>query len=250
MNTLVIVEDERLAVEKLRKLVDGSGLAIGQMIELSGVEEAVNWFASHPAPDLVFMDVQLRDGTCFEIFENIRLEAPVIFTTAFDTFAIRAFEVNSIDYLLKPIDPELFGRAIAKFKNHYASGRAVATEKLLAQLPAAYKTRFLIRTGIHFKSVSVAEIEAFFVQEGATFLQTKEGKTLDVDQSLDQLEKMVDPGMFYRVNRNYLLNIHYIRDMIGYSGSRIKVKMAIGNYPDAILVSRERVNSFKQWMDR
>jgi len=158
--------------------------------------------------------------------------------------------VNSIDYLLKPIDPELLSNAIKKYKDHYTAEKSERINQMISEMPVKYKSRFLIKTGIHFKSVAINEIESFFIQERATFLLTKEAKTLDIDYSLDQLEKMVDPEDFFRANRNYLINMHYIKDMIGYSGSRIKIKMQYGSYPDTIIISRERVNAFKIRMDR
>jgi DNA-binding LytR/AlgR family response regulator len=196
------------------------------------------------------MDIQLNDGICFEIFESVKITAPIIFTTAFDAYAIKAFSVNSIDYLLKPIDPELFRNSINKFKEHYPLGKNGQIQEMITEMPLKFKSRFLIKTGIHFKSVPVNEIESFFIQERSTFLITKDGKTMDIDYSLDQLEKMVNPEDFFRVNRNYLINIDFIKDMIGYSGNRIKVKMLYGTYAEPIIVSREKVFKFKEKMDR
>jgi DNA-binding LytR/AlgR family response regulator len=250
MIRIVIIEDEVPAVEKLKQLLSNTGENISIEQILGSVEESVNWLSSHPAPDLIFMDVQLSDGISFEIFESVRIVAPVIFTTAFDTYAIKAFKVNSIDYLLKPIDPDLLAKALAKFKDHYATIKTDQISQIMQEMPVHYKSRFLIKTGVHFKSVPVTEIESFFIQERATFLITRDGKTLDIDYSLDHLEKLVDPENFFRANRNYLINIDFIKDMIGYSGSRIKLKMVVGTYPEPIIVSRERVNAFKIRMDR
>jgi len=250
MIRIVIVEDEQPAVAKLKQLLANTGEKISIEQTLGSVEESVNWLSNNPVPDLIFMDVQLSDGICFEIFDSVKINVPVIFTTAFDSYAIRAFKVNSIDYLLKPIDPELLAVALNKFKDHYPLVKSDRFSQLISEVPVKYKSRFLIKTGEHFRSVAISDIEAFFIQERATFLWTKDGKTLDIDYSLDQLEKMVDPEYFFRANRNYLINIHFIKDMIGYSGSRIKVKMLNGNYPDPIVVSRERVIAFKIRMDR
>ena len=250
MIKIVIIEDEKPAVEKLKQLLLNTGESISIISIMGSVEEAVNWLSANPAPDLIFMDIQLSDGISFEIFESVKITVPVIFTTAFDAYAIRAFKVNSIDYLLKPIDPELLLNAIKKYKDHYTSVKSDQLHQILSEMPVHYKSRFLIKTGEHFRSVAVTDIESFFIQERATFLLTKEAKTLDIDYSLEQLEKMVNPEDFFRANRNYLINIHYIKDMIGYSGSRIKIKMQSGNYSDPIIISRDRVTAFKSRMDR
>ena len=250
MINLIIIEDEQPAIAKLKKILLESGEGINIVQILGGVEESVNWLSNHPAPDLIFMDIQLSDGICFEIFDAIKITAPIIFTTAYDAYAIKAFTVNSIDYLLKPIDPELLRKSLSKFKEHYLSGRTDQINQLISDMPVKFKSRFLIKTGVHFKSVPVSDIESFFIQERSTFLKTKDGKTLDIDYSLDQLEKMVNPEDFFRANRNYLINTDFIKDMIGYSGNRIKVKMLYGTYAEPIIISRERVIAFKQKMDR
>ena len=250
MINVIIIEDEQPAIEKLKKILLESGEIINIVKILGGVEESVNWLSNHPAPDLIFMDIQLNDGICFEIFEAIKITVPIIFTTAYDAYAIRAFSVNSVDYLLKPIDPELLRNSLNKYKEHYLSGKTDQINHMINEMPVKFKSRFLIKTGVHFKSVSVTDIESFFIQERSIFLTTKDGKTLDIDYSLDQLEKMVNPEDFFRVNRNYLINTDFIKDMIGYSGNRIKVKMLYGTYLEPIVVSRERVIAFKQKMDR
>ncbi len=250
MIRIIIIEDEQPAVEKLKQLLSRTGEPIELLSVAGSVEESVNWLVNNPSPDLIFMDIQLSDGICFEIFEAVKVNTPVIFTTAFDAYAIRAFKVNSVDYLLKPVDPELLKQALEKYKSHYAGLHQDHISQMISQFPVQYKTRFLIKSGLHFKSVPVNEIEAFFIQERSTFLMTREAKLMDMDYSLDQLEKMVDPDIFFRVNRNFLVNIHFIKDMIGYSGNRIKVKMEYGNYDEPIIVSREKVGAFKLWMDR
>ncbi len=250
MINIVIIEDEKPAIEKLKQLLVNTGEAISIIKILGSAEESVNWLSLNPSPDLIFMDIQLNDGISFEIFESVTINAPVIFTTAFDTYAIKAFKVNSIDYLLKPIVPELLSRALQKYKDHYAGHTTDNINQMISQIPISYKNRFLIKTGEHFRSVEVSDIESFFIEERSTFFITKESKTLDIGFSLDQLEKMVNPDIFFRANRNYLVNIQYIKDMIGYSGNRIKLKMQIGNYPEPIIISRDRINAFKQRMDR
>ena len=250
MINIVIVEDEKPAIDKLKQLLLNTGEAFSIIKILESVEESVNWLSHNPSPDLIFMDIQLSDGISFEIFESVNIIAPVIFTTAYDTYAIKAFKVNSIDYLLKPIAPELLFKAIQKYKSHYPSHSTDRINQMISQIPISYKTRFLIKTGEHFRSVEVSDIESFFIQERCTFFVTKESKTLDIGYSLDQLEKIANPDIFFRANRNYLVNIQYIKDMIGYSGNRIKLKLQYGNYPEPIIISRDRINAFKQRMDR
>ena len=249
MIKIVIIEDEKPAIDKLKYLLLGTGEEITIVKVLGSVEESVNWLSNNASPDLIFMDIQLSDGIAFEIFESVNISSPVIFTTAFDSYAIKAFKVNSIDYLLKPIEAELLTKALKKYHDHYPNPLSDQINQMISQIPITYKSRFLIKTGEHFRSVSAIDIESFFIQEHSTFFITNESKILDIDYSLDQLEKMVNPDNFFRANRNYLVNIHYIRDMIGYSGSRIKLKMQSGNYPEPVIISRERVNAFKQRMD-
>lgn len=248
---VVIVEDEELAAEKLQGLIRNAAPDCEVIQILESVEEAVNWFSANPAPDLVFMDIQLDDGTSFEIFEEISIEAPIIFTTAFDQYALRAFKVNSVDYLLKPIDKDELARALMKFKKIYNKNGdfEAKVSRVIEQLSHKYKTRFFIRVGTRFQSIPVARICAFFVEERSTFLKTLEGKTYDLDYSLDQLQTLVDPRQFYRVNRNFLININCINDIVSYSTSRLKLRLSVG-FEEGIIVSRDKVSDFKHWMDK
>lgn len=245
---VVIVEDEALAAEKLGNLLEKVAPEDQILATIESVEEAVEWFSQNPAPDLIFMDIQLDDGISFEIFDAIKLEVPVIFTTAYNEYAIRAFKVNSVDYLLKPIEEEALAAAIGKFRKF--SQQPVDFEKriagVLSQFREKYKSRFFVKTGQRFQSITVEKVSCFFVAERFTFLKTQEGKTCDLDYSLDQLQKLVDPGMFFRVNRNFLVNINAIDEIISYSTNRLKLKVA----KEEIIVSRDNVAEFKLWMDR
>lgn len=248
---VVIIEDEKLAAEKLvtqlQRLVPG--IVILSIIE--SVEEAVNWFASNIPPDLVFMDIQLEDGISFEIFDAVKVEAPVVFTTAYDEFAIRAFKVNSIDYLLKPISDEDLKTALEKFSTKFDE-ELVLTRKvasLVEQISKKYKNRFFIKIGNRYQSVQVAEICCFFVEERNTFFRTSAGKTFDLDHSLDQLQLLVDPEQFFRISRNYLVSINCISEAVSYSTNRLKVKLKSG-FEDGLIVSRDRVSEFKHWMNK
>lgn len=248
---VVIVEDEKLAADKLQHLLRKIDTDINVLKVLESVEDSVNWFADNPSPDLVFMDIQLDDGISFEIFESVKIKAPVIFTTAYDEYAIRAFKVNSVDYLLKPLEVETLEKALKKFKTVF-SGESLIEESLariVGQMSNHYKSRFFIKVGIKYQSIQVKDICCFFVEERNSFIRTKAGKTMDVDHSLDQLQKMVDPSLFFRVNRNVLVNINCIDEIIGYSSNRLKIRLSSGLDNDPI-VSRDKVSEFKKWMDR
>jgi DNA-binding LytR/AlgR family response regulator len=245
---VVIVEDERLAskrLERLLKIVE-PGAEVVQILE--SVDDAVNWFPQNPKPDLIFMDIQLDDGISFEIFDAVKIDCPVIFTTAYNEYAIRAFKVNSVDYLLKPIEQEALEAAIQKFKKLFATTGDFETKlaKVFGQISAKYKSRFFVKVGIRYQSIPVENICCFFVEERSTFLKTKQDKSYDLDYSLEQLQNMVDPGQFFRINRNYLVNINCIEEIISYSTNRLKIK--VGKTEQ--IVSREKVADFKQWMDR
>lgn len=248
---IVIIEDEQPAAQKLVQLLKRAAPGAEVLAVLESVEESVNWLATHPAPDLIFVDIQLDDGISFEIFETLKIEAPVIFTTAFDQYAIRAFKVNSVDYLLKPIDGEALKKALQKFDRLHARPASWETrlEKIMEQIPAGYKSRFLIKIGAKYQPVPAEKVCCFFVEERNTFLRTVEGKTYDLDYSLDQVQHLTDPGKFFRINRNFLVNINCIEEIFSYSTSRLKLKL-LNFANDDIIVSRDKVPEFKRWMDR
>lgn len=248
---VVIVEDEQPASQKLVRLLKSSDDTIVIESILESVESAVNWFLMNPAPELVFMDIQLEDGLCFEIFEKVTVKAPVIFTTAFDSYALQAFKVNSVDYLLKPLNEVELQKALQKYKNIFERNDFDSRmEQLLQQFQPPVKERFLVKIGEHFRSVPVDEISCFYIKERYNFLCTKSGKSYALDYSLDKLENLLDRKKFFRVNRNLILNFYSIKDVVAYSSSRLKIVIDGFHCEDEILVSRERVAEFKQWMDR
>lgn len=252
MAKILIIEDERLAAEKLERMVlklKSDWTVIGT---IETVEHAIKWFSSNPSPDLVLMDIQLADGISFDIFDEVNINSPIIFTTAYDAYAIRAFRVNSIDYLLKPIDPDALNTAITKYetlKNNPPTDN-LKFEIARQQICQTYKTRFLVKVGCNMLSVLSTNIELFYISERSVFLHTFEGKTYDVDYSLDQLQQLVDPDCFYRINRNYLININAVTKLMSYSTSRIKVELHPSFKSDDLIVSREKVAEFKRWLDR
>jgi len=248
---VLIVEDEQPASQKLIRLLReiDSGIEVVEIIE--SVEGATNWLLSHTNPDLIFMDIQLEDGVCFEIFENYDIKTPVIFTTAFDEYSLKAFKVNSVDYLLKPIVLEELKNAIEKFKTvHHQKVNFTKIESFINQLQPKTKERFLIKTGEHYRSIPVSRINCFFIKERCNFINVDKGKNYAIDYSLDKAEDLIDSKMFFRVNRNIIINFLAIQDIIVYSSSRLKVMLTNWDENDEILVSRERVAEFKEWMDR
>jgi DNA-binding LytR/AlgR family response regulator len=251
MNVLII-EDEKPAAEKLKQLLKKLNHNIIVCDILETVEQSINWFTHNPAPDLVFMDIQLDDGICFEIFNEITIETPVIFTTAYDEYAIQAFKVNSIDYLLKPLDTASIETAIRKFEKVFRPKEKIneKLEQLYNQLLNTYKTRFFIKIGSRYRSVQIEEIAYFYINERCTFLKTHSGKEYDIDYSLEQLEKLVDPQYFFRINRNYLINIESISEILSYSTNRLRLKLKNDPEKEDLVVSRDKIREFKKWMDK
>jgi len=248
---ILIIEDEKPAANRLTKLLEPHFPEISPIANLDTVTRAVTWFEQNPEPDLIFCDIQLADGISFEIFEKVKLSTPVIFTTAFDQYAIKAFQVNAIDYLLKPIDPVELAKAVEKFKTRQV--KPALDLDILKSLPQPekkpYKSRFLVRFGEKIQSISVEETAFFFSEERVTFLQTSDGKKFVLDSTLEQVESAVDPAVFFRINRKYLCRVDAVSEVLSYSNSRLKVKLKNSQDND-ILISREKVGEFKNWLDR
>ncbi len=251
MNVL-IVEDEGIAAERLTQLLVQLDANIEVVAHLDSIKTSVDWFHSNEAPDLAFFDIQLADGLSFEIFKQIEVTCPIIFTTAYDQYAIEAFKVNSVDYLLKPMMESDLQRALTKFKKQNQPTQTVdmATLMNLIQKPTkSYKERFVIKVGEHLKSVLTNEVEIFLSENKATYLHSKENKRFIIDFTLDQIQEAIDPNLFFRINRKYLIHIDGIKDIITYSNSRLKLELHHFNADDMI-VSREKVTLFKEWLDR
>jgi len=252
MNVLII-EDEKLAAERLISLITQYDPNIKVVGNCDSVSASVKWFNSNPVPDLAFLDIQLADGLSFEIFDQTIIDCPVIFTTAFDEYAIKAFKVNSIDYLLKPIDYEEISAAIDKFKRTQVKVSTPtphhAFDKVLQILSNNYKKRFVIKVGEHIRSIPVEEILYFYSYEKATYLLTSENRNYVIDYPLEQIESLVDPGLFFRVNRKYIISMNSFTDIISYSNSRLKIELLHSNDHD-VIVAREKVKEFKKWLDK
>jgi len=254
MYKVLIVEDEKPAADWLKQLILKFNPQISVLSVIDSVSGAVEWFQTNQAPDLVFMDIQLADGLSFEVFEHVKVNCPVIFTTAYQEYAIKAFKVNSVDYLLKPIAFKELETAFKKFEDHaksFESAPSVTVEllnKVQEMLQKQYKTRFVIKVGEHLKSIEIEDILFFYSLEKATYLCTANFKTYDIDYSLDRICEMVDERRFFRINRKYILSNTSIADIIFYSNSRLKIKLRKPD-EDNIIVSRDKVAAFKQWLD-
>lgn len=260
MNVL-IVEDEDLAVRKLKKLVNevDPGLQIAGVT--GSIEDTVNWIRENPAPDLIFMDIELADGQSFEIFNQVDVSSTVIFTTSYDEYALQAFRVNSIDYLLKPIQREELERSLKKFHDLVGrrrvgdtNGHSLDLNQLLKELqthsPAKdYRRRFLVRQGQRLLSVEVQDIAYFYTDERFSFFRTFANQKFLVDYTLDELDGAIDPDRFFRINRGVIVTHQSVEQIQPYFGNRLALTLKPVFEKEAI-VSRERVSDFKIWMGK
>jgi len=248
---VVIIEDEKPAARRLSRMLNEIGLEPIAM--LHSVEEAVNWFYKNKHPDLLFLDIQLSDGLSFEIFEEIEIKSAIIFTTAYDEYALKAFKLNSVDYLLKPIDSDELENAVNKYKKIHAnkmnqSFNFEQIKNLISPSQKNYKKRFTVKIGQHLKMISTEAIECFYSENKATHIHTIDNRSYLIDDTLEQLEMKLQPETFFRVSRKYFVNINAIKDIISYSNSRLKIILQSYNESE-IIVSRERVKDFKNWID-
>ncbi|NIJ55741.1 LytR/AlgR family response regulator transcription factor [Dyadobacter arcticus] len=245
---ILIIEDEKPAARRLIQLLTEKLPQSEILGNLDTVTAAVDWFTKNPQPDLIFLDIQLADGISFEIFEKAKVTAPIIFCTAFDQYAIKAFKLNSIDYLLKPIDPEELGNALDKFQSGRKE-RAISLEQIrnLIQPTKTFKNRFLVKIGERIQTIDVHDIAYFFSEEKVTLLQTRQSKKYIVDYTLDEIEDMVSPEQFFRLNRKYISAIGAIKEVFTYSNSRLKIHLEHCTDND-ILISREKMGAFKEWL--
>ncbi|MGV6846663.1 MAG: LytR/AlgR family response regulator transcription factor [Lutibacter sp.] len=247
---VVIVEDEKPAARRLNRLLEA--MKIYPVAILHSVEESINWFSKNKQPELIFLDIQLSDGLSFEIFDEIEIKSPIIFTTAYDKYALKAFKLNSVDYLLKPIENEELKQAIEKFKSikeNYNNQVSVVKkiEEILIPNRIAFKKRFLVKFGQHLKLIAVDHVQCFFSENKGTYLHTSNNRTYLIDKSLEELEQQLNPQHFFRVNRKFLVNIQFIMEILAFSNSRLKLKLNQFNEHE-IIVSRDRVKSFKSWI--
>ncbi|MFV5691858.1 LytR/AlgR family response regulator transcription factor [Flavobacterium sp. LT1R49] len=247
----IIIEDEKPAARLLQRKLEKLHIQVGVM--LHSVEESIDWFSKNKHPDLIFLDIQLSDGLSFEIFEKVAIKSAIIFTTAYDEYALRAFKLNSIDYLLKPIDEDDLEVAVSKFKTRLPKQETVQLDfeqikKMLTNpFEKNYKKRFTVKIGQHLKVVSVDEIECFFSENKGTYLHTFDNRNYLIESTLEVLEQELDPKDFFRVNRKFIIPLKAIKEIVLYSNSRLKLILPSFK-EDEVIVSREKVSEFKTWI--
>ncbi|MCD2259849.1 LytR/AlgR family response regulator transcription factor [Psychroserpens luteolus] len=248
---IIIIEDEKPSARRLQRML--AELQIEAHTMLHSVEESIDWFQNNEHPDLIFLDIQLSDGLSFEIFETIDINSAVIFTTAYDEYALQAFKLNSIDYLLKPIDEDDLAKAVSKYKNRTPKQQSVTLDfndikKLLVNpIEREYKKRFSVKVGQHLKLVNIDDIECFYSENKGTYAYTSEGRNYLLDTTLEQLEDELEPHKFFRISRKFYVNINAINDMVSYTNSRLQIKLNTFNDQE-VIVARERVKDFKEWL--
>lgn len=248
---IVIVEDEPAAVSQLKFLIQELAIPHRIVTVIESVEDGIKWFTSSPNPDLIFSDIQLADGISFEIYEQVHLNTPIIFTTAFDEYAIRAFKLNSVDYLLKPIDEDSLRFAIDKFQNQQLMQQERLNELIQKQvfIPKAYRKSFLVKFRDKLLPIKTEEFAYFFIDNGLVYGQLYDGRKLVIDFKLEDLEGQLDPAEFTRANRQYILSRESVVAMESHFNSRVNVKVQ----PEAvfpIIISKEKVTPFKRWFEQ
>lgn len=249
---VLIIEDEPPAANRIKKMLASAGTRFEILDVIDSVSTAVKYLQRFKEIDLIFMDIQLSDGLSFEIFNEVQFEVPVIFTTAFDNYTLNAFKVHSVDYLLKPIEPEEFDLALQKFEKFY--GRQIKPrpdfKDILNQfMKPSYKQRFLIKSGTEIKSLDTDSIAYFFSDEGYTHIKTETNHTHIVDYRLDELKDLIDPKSFFRINRKLLVNLKSIKKIESYFNGRFKLNLS-PKFNDDVIVSRDRSALFKEWLDQ
>lgn len=248
MRTLII-EDEKPAADKLKKAIQKTGMGIEIIAQLDSVQSAIQWLRTQEQPELVFMDIELSDGLCFKIFETVSVPCPIIFTTAYDEYWQEAFELNSIDYLLKPVKQEKLDAALKKYdtlKQYFASNFQQLMQTKQSNLPA-YKKRFLVKRGSDYISVKTEDISYFYATHKLVCMVNKKAEKFILDISLSDIEKQIDPVTFYRINRKYLVNMSAIKRIRSYPKSKLEVEVE-PSVNDEIIISQENVAAFKDWM--
>ncbi len=255
---ILIIEDEELAVKKIRKLLSAVEPGAEVVGEADSIAASVEWLQTHPSPDLILMDIELADGQSFEIFNLIQVKSPVIFTTSYDEYALKAFKVNSIDYLLKPVQKEDLEAALRKFntlkKDSSVSSSGINMETLVKELqqklqPKEYRKRFLVKNAQKLVSVEVDDIAYFYSDGRLNFFKTLDNKKFVVDYTMDELEDMLDPEKYFRISRSFYVSIGCIDKIDDYFGNRLILQLKPAVDKEA-LVSREKVTDFKKWMGK
>lgn len=248
---IIIIEDEKPAARLLQRKIEKLGLQVNTL--LHSVEESITWFQNNPHPDLIFLDIQLSDGLSFELFEQIDIKSSVIFTTAYEEYALRAFKLNSIDYLLKPIDEDELSAAISKFNTQFqksalSSLDIEAIKRMLANpIAKEYKKRFSIKIGQQLKVISIDDVECIYSENKGTYLHTIDNRDYLIDTTLEELEAEINPKDFFRVSRKFIIPLKAVKEIQVYSNSRLKIILP-SHKGDEVIVSREKVADFKLWI--
>lgn len=262
MNVL-IVEDEPLAVKKLERLLAEVADDLHIMGSTGSIRGTVEWLGNNPVPDLIFLDIELSDGQSFEIFQHTNVQSPVIFVTSYDEFALQAFKVNSVDYLLKPVQKDELARAIAKYRDlktyFVAEANPVTSsiEKLLQSLtnngnnaaPKTYRSRFLVKYLQKYVTIDVEDIAYFWSEGRVNFFKSHAGQKYIVEYTLDEIEDMLDPKDWFRISRQFILSVASVAEIHPYFNNRLKLHLN-PKEPEEVTVSRERVNAFKVWLGK
>ncbi len=249
---VLIIEDEVRAANRLEKLLLEIDFGMEIIGKTESIKETLHYFSTGTKPDLILSDIQLEDGLSFEIFEQIDVPCPIIFTTAYDQYAINAFQTNGIDYLLKPVEKERLEQSLQKAKK---LTQTVTLDTILALAKGAvqnnhnYKNRFVIKIGERIKTILAVDVVAFYSMNNATYLFTIDGKKYLIDYRLEQIETLVDPEQFFRISRKYIISVNGCNDIIAWSNSRLKIQIS-GMENHLMIVARERVQSFKEWLDK
>lgn len=252
---VLLLEDEEPASKRLEKMLKEAVPEIEILNTIVSVSSGIRWLTENPAPDLIISDIQLADGLSFEVFKAVPTMCPIIFTTAFDQYAIEAFKVNSIDYLLKPIKKDSLEAAISKYKKLAGTKQAANSfsdiskllEAMSGNTPKQFKNRFVVKYGEHLKTINISEAAYFYTEDKINFITTNEGRRYIIDYNLDSLETMLDPAVFFRINRQYIISINAIAEMFSYSKSRVLIKLNPAAKHETI-VSTERSGEFKNWL--
>lgn len=252
---VLIIEDEAPAAEKLERYLHKYDPSIEILGVIDNASDAITRLRGGEKPDLIFMDIQLRDGLSFQIFQQVAVRTPVIFTTAFNEFALDAFKVNSIDYVLKPITFTALAASMQKLdamkaalnsdEHHHRMNAVLNNPNLKTK---DYKTRFMVKLGEHIRSITTDQITVLYADGRDVYLVTQQSRKFIIDYTLEALEEVLDPHQFFRPNRTFIININAIRDVLVYSNSRLKVSLA-HDFDKEIIVSREKVSEFKEWFD-
>lgn len=244
---IVIIEDEPIAASRLEKMLSKLYSNVNVLSQPDSIKSSISFFEKNEeAIDLVFMDIHLSDGQSFQLFDKVEIDAPVVFTTAYDEYALKAFEVNSIDYLLKPIKEEDLKRSVEKWKSFTKSGNLSKQNKEIIN-NLSKQSRIVVRYGSVIKAIEISEAAYFYTSQKVTFMVLKTGESLPIDENLDELEGILDNKDFYRINRQYIVSFNSIESMTAYTKSRVKLQLK-PNSEEETIVSTERSSDFKKWL--